>query len=62
MDRSKENLVVGDLVIIIDSTAPRNSRPVGRVRQTFPVQRGFVRQVRIKIQNNCLDRPITKVH
>ena len=57
----KRNLVVGDLVIIMDSTAPRNSWPVGRVIQTFPDRRGFVRQVRIKTRSSCLDRPITKV-
>jgi len=57
----KRNLTVGDLVIIMDSTAPRNSWPVGRVIQSFPDRRGFVRQVRIKTRSSCLDRPITKV-
>lgn len=57
----KRNLVVGDLVIIMDSTAPRNSWPTGRVIQTFPDRRGFVRQVRIKTKTSCLERPITKV-
>ena len=57
----KRNLVVGDLVIIMDSTAPRNSWPVGRVIQTFPDRRGFVRQVRVKTRSSCLDRPITKL-
>lgn len=57
----KRNLVVGDLVVIMDSTAPRNSWPMGRVIQTFPDRRGFVRQVRIKTRSSCLERPITKV-
>lgn len=57
----RRNLSVGDLVIIMDSTAPRNSWPVGRVLQTFPDRRGFVRQVRIKTRSSCLDRPITKL-
>lgn len=57
----KRNLAVGDLVIIMDNTAPRNSWPVGRVMETFPDRRGFVRQVRIKTRSSCLDRPITKL-
>ena len=57
----KRNLVPGDLVLIVDSTAPRNSWVMGRVLQTFPDRRGFVRQVRIKTKSSCLNRPITKV-
>ncbi|CAI5670611.1 unnamed protein product [Oreochromis niloticus] len=57
----KRNLIVGDLVLIMDSSAPRNSWPMGRVIKTFPDRRGFVRQVRIKTQTSCLDRPITKL-
>ena len=57
----KRNLVPGDLVLIVDSTAPRNSWVIGRVLQTFPDRRGFVRQVRIKTKSSCLNRPITKV-
>lgn len=59
--RVKRNINVGDLVLIMDSTAPRNSWLMGRVIQTFPDRRGFVRQVRIKTRTSCLDRPITKV-
>ena len=57
----KRNLVVGDLVIIMDSTAPRNSWPVGRVIQTYPDRKGLVRQVQLKTRSSCLERPITKV-
>lgn len=57
----KRNLVPGDIVLIVDDTAPRNSWVMGRVVQTFPDRSGFVCQVRIKTKSNCLDRPITKV-
>lgn len=57
----QRNLVAGDLVLLMDSTAPRNSWIMGRVLQTFPDRKGFVRQVRIKTKTNCLDRPISKV-
>lgn len=59
--RPKRNLAVGDLVLIMDNTAPRNSWLMGRVMQTFPDRKGLVRQVKIKTRTSCLDRPITKV-
>lgn len=59
--RPKRNLTVGDLVLIMDNTAPRNSWLMGRVMQTFPDRKGLVRQVKIKTRTSCLDRPITKV-
>ncbi|KAK7944331.1 hypothetical protein WMY93_000059 [Mugilogobius chulae] len=57
----KRNLSVGDLVLIMDNTAPRNSWLMGRVIQVYPDKRGLVRQVKIKTRTSCLDRPITKV-
>eukprot|EP00064_Thunnus_orientalis_P025090 superscaffoldBa00011876_g25416 len=41
----KRNLIPGDIVLIVDNTAPRKSWVMGRVLQTFPDRRGFVRQV-----------------
>ena len=58
---AKRNLAVGDLVLVMDNTAPRNSWPMGRVIETFPDKRGLVRQVRIKTKTSRLDRPITKI-
>ncbi|KAK7922690.1 hypothetical protein WMY93_009592 [Mugilogobius chulae] len=57
----KRNFSVGDLVLIMDSAAPRNSWTMGRVTHTFPDNKGFVRQVRIKTRSSYLDRPITKI-
>lgn len=57
----KRNVMPGDVVIVMDSSAPRSSWIMGRVLQTFPDRRGFVRQVRIKTKSGCLDRPITKI-
>ncbi|KAK7878865.1 hypothetical protein WMY93_034256, partial [Mugilogobius chulae] len=57
----QRNLVVGDLILLMDSTAPRNSWIMGRIVQTYPDRKGFVRQVRIKTKTSCLDRPISKV-
>ncbi|KAK0146726.1 hypothetical protein N1851_013933 [Merluccius polli] len=57
----KRNFIPGDIVIIVDDSAPRNSWLTGRIIQTIPDRRGLVRLVRIKTKTSCLDRPITKV-
>lgn len=57
----KRNFVIGDIVLIVDETAPRNSWVMGKVIQTFPDRKGLVRRLLIKTKTNCLDRPITKV-
>ena len=57
----KRNFVEGDVVLIVDETAPRNSWLMGKVIQTFPDRRGFVRRLQIKTKTSSLERPITKV-
>lgn len=51
----------GDIVVIADSGAPRNSWLLGRVLETFPDKGGLVRSVRIKTKTNILERPVTKL-
>lgn len=57
----KRNLNVGDVVLIVDSNAPRNSWPMGVVLETIPDKLGFVRQVKVKTATNILTRPIDKL-
>ena len=57
----KRNLKPGDLVLIIDETAPRNSWPMGLITETFPDTNGHVRRVKVKTQTGTLERPITKL-
>ena len=57
----KRNFVVGDIVLIVDETAPRNSWIMGKVTQTFPDRSGLVRRLLIKTKSSSLERPITKV-
>lgn len=53
------NFVKGDIVLIIDDRAPRNSWVMGQVMQTIPDSRGHVRQVQVRTKTNTLCRPIT---
>lgn len=57
----KKNLNVGDLVLVVDPTAPRGSWPLGRVLETKPVRKRLVRSVKLQTQTSILDRPITKL-
>lgn len=57
----ERNFSVGDVVLIIDDSSPRNSWPLGRITEALPDRRGFVRQVKVKTRTNELLRPVTKL-
>jgi len=57
----KRSLVVGDVVVIMDSTAPRGSWPLGKVLEVYSDKRGLVRSVKLKTKTNIIERPITKL-
>ena len=59
--RVSRNFVSGDIVLLVDENAPRNSWVMGKVVQTVPDENGLVRRVRVKTKTSELDRPITKV-
>lgn len=60
-NRPHRSFSVGDLVLLIDESAPRNSWPLGRITDTTRDSKGFVRKVRVKTQTSELERPITKI-
>ncbi len=55
------NFTPGDVVIIIDDSAPRNTWLTGKITETILDKRGLVRQVRIKTKTGFLNRPINKI-
>ncbi|XP_026039874.1 uncharacterized protein LOC112431628 [Maylandia zebra] len=59
--RIKRNFVPGDVVLIVDDSAPRGSWLIGRVTGAAPDERGLVRQVWIKTPTSHVCRPITKI-
>ena len=59
--RVSRNFVPGDIVLLVDETAPRNSWVIGKVIKAEPDEHGLVRRVRVKTKTSELDRPITKV-
>lgn len=59
--RLRRNFKLGDIVIIIDDSAPRNSWPLGKIVETTLDKKGLVRSLRIKTKTGYLTRPINKV-
>ena len=57
----QRNFCVGDVVLIVGDTSPRKSWPLGKILETFPDRKGFVRQVKVKTRANELLRPVTKL-
>ena len=57
----ERNLKVGDIVLIIDSSAPRNSWAMGKVEKVHEGSQGFVRSVTVKTKTSMLVRPVSKL-
>ena len=55
------NFIPGDVVLIVDESAPRGSWLMGRIVKTMEEEHGLVRKVRVKTKTNELERPITKL-
>ena len=59
--REKDNLKIGDVVLVVDNNSPRGRWLLGRVIKTFPGRDGKVRVAEIKTKNSTLTRPISKL-
>jgi len=59
--RPSRNFSVGDVVLVSQSTTPRNQWPLGRIVSVQPGDDGRVRIAHVKTSNSDLIRPITKL-
>ena len=58
----QRNFSVGDIVLVADENAPRNTWPLGRVVEVRRNGKdGLVRSVVVKTKLTTLDRPVTKI-
>ena len=57
----KNNLEVGDLVLVAEPNLPRGQWLTGIVKQAFPGKDGLVRVAKIETKKGEFDRPITKL-
>lgn len=59
--KPRRNFMVGDLVLLVDSSSPRNSWLMRRVVETLPDSSGTVRRLKVKTKSNILERPVNKL-
>jgi len=57
----QRNFNEGNVVLLVDKTAPRGQWLVGRILQTFPDESGCVRSVSVRTKNGIVKRPIEKL-
>ncbi|KAL0150491.1 hypothetical protein M9458_054308 [Cirrhinus mrigala] len=57
----RQNINIGDIVVIVNPTSPRSSWPLARILETKPDSGGLVRSVKLKTKTGILERPITKL-
>lgn len=57
----RRNFTPGDIVIIVDDSAPQNSWLTGKIVETIVDKKGLVWHVWIKTKTGFLNRPINKV-
>ena len=53
--RPRNNLTVGDVVIVKDIDTPRNRWKLARIVETFPENDGLVRKVKVALADSTLD-------
>nr|XP_054607751.1 uncharacterized protein LOC129167238 [Nothobranchius furzeri] len=59
--KPQRNFTVGDVIVVMDHTAPRGSWILGRIINTYPDKNGLVRAVQLKTKTGQLERPISKI-
>ena len=59
--RPRRNLSTGDVVLLVDSSSPRNSWLMGRVVETLPDSSGAVSKSEVKTKTSILERPVNKL-
>jgi hypothetical protein len=59
--RHTRNLSVGDVVLLVDRTAPRGCWPLARVVEVYPSRDSRVRSVKVKTKNGEVIRPASHI-
>ena len=57
----QRNVKEGDVVLVVDDSAPRNAWVMGKVLQALPDSKGLARQVLVKTKSTTLHRPVDKL-
>ena len=55
--KPRRNFKVGDLVLLVEDTSPRNSWLMGRITETMADSKGYDHGVRLKTKTSVSERP-----
>ena len=58
----KQDLKVGDVVLVISPNTPRSHWPLGRVIEVYPGQDGHVKVAKVQVGKNQITTPISKLY
>ena len=59
--RSKRNFAIGDIVLVMDQTMPRNCWPLRNAIEVNSGRDGLLRSVKVKSKGRILTRPVDKL-
>ena len=57
----RDNIKVGELVLLLEKRSDRGKWPIGRVTNVFPSDDGLVRKIEVQTKHGSYIRPIVKV-
>ena len=59
--QEQPNVEVGDLVLLSSEKKPRGKWPKAIVEQTFPDEKGYIRDVIVRTSTSCYRRHVRKL-
>ena len=59
--RPVRNLRDGDVVLVVENSMPRSQWRLGRIEKALPSSDGLVRKAKVRVENNVIDRPASKL-
>ena len=60
-NNNRRNFVQGDIFLVADASSPQCSWVTAGVNDIYPDQRGMARSVKLQMQINFIERPISKI-
>jgi hypothetical protein len=60
-EKPQRNVAKGDIVLLVEETAPQCDWPLGRIMETQAGDDGLVRKVKVKAKGTIYERPIHKL-
>ena len=57
----RENVSIGDIVLVIDKDSPRGKWNMGKIEDVYPGSDSLIRSVKVRTVDGLYNRPVTKL-